>query len=70
MHRLDLFTLQDITGEEGDYEEDDQNEQRPRGEDLFLACVGVFGIVGVGGIATEQFESGALYSSESHAGRL
>lgn len=39
MDCLYLPRVQDVAGEEGDYEEDDQDGQRPRCEDLLLACL-------------------------------
>jgi len=68
MYCLYLFTAQDIAGEEGDDQEEDEDEQRPRGEDLLLACVGVFGVVWIGSIATQAFEDGAADAACGHVG--
>ena len=68
MYCLYLFTAQNIAGEESYNQEEDEDEQGPRGEDLLLACVGVFSVVWVGSIAAQAFEDGATNAACGHVG--
>ena len=68
MYRLDLFTAQDVAGEEGDDQEEDEDEQGVGGEDLLLARIGVFGVVWVGGITAQARDDGATDAAGGHVG--
>jgi hypothetical protein len=68
MYRLNFFAAQDVAGEEGDDQEEDEDEQGVGREDLLLACIGVFGVVWVGGITAQARDDGAADTAGGHIG--